>query len=463
MGCSTREEVTEAHAAHHAAVSRLLDLNTEALTPPELLRCLQNREIQRRRQCAAEHALINQLRAQATEKELGGRLHTVLADLLHITPAEARRRIADAEALGPRHTLTGQPLPPKMPATAAAQRDGSLGDGHVLVIRKFLDALPSAVDAGTRAAAEEQLAALATERRPDALHGLAQQLTDWLNPDGTYTDDDRARKRGLTLGKQEPDGMSRLHGYVDPELRATLEAIDAKLGTPGKCNRDDHTPVIDHEPSPDAARHDMRSKAQRFHDGLLTGLRALLMSGKLGQHNGLPTSIIITTTLNELEAAAGRGLTGGGTILPMSDVIRQARHARHYLAIFDNNGKALALYHTNRLANPAQRLVLYAKHRGCTFPGCPVRGYYCEVHHAIPYATSGVTDVNGLGFGCGEHHPLAEEGWTTRTNAKGDTEWIPPGHLDSGIFRGRPRTNRYHHPEKLLYEHDRDDDKDEPD
>ena len=44
--------------------------------------------------------------------------------------------------------------------------------------------------------------------------------------------------------------------------------------------------------------------------------------GELGQHNGLPASVIVTTTLAELEAAAGRGLTGGGTILPMSDVIR---------------------------------------------------------------------------------------------------------------------------------------------
>ena len=76
------------------------------------------------------------------------------------------------------------------------------------------------------------------------------------------------------------------------------------------------------------------------------------------------TMIIVTTTLGELEAAAGRGLTGGGSILPMSDVIRLARHARHYLAIFDR-GKALALYHTKRLASPAQRIVLYARDRVC--------------------------------------------------------------------------------------------------
>ncbi|MGV7252927.1 DUF222 domain-containing protein, partial [Mycobacterium kansasii] len=70
---------------------------------------------------------------------------------------------------------------------------------------------------------------------------------------------------------------------------------------------------------------DTRSAAQRSHDGLLAGLRALLASGELGQHNGLPAPIIVSTTLAELEAAAGQGLTGGGTLLPMSDVIRLAR------------------------------------------------------------------------------------------------------------------------------------------
>ncbi len=93
---------------------------------------------------------------------------------------------------------------------------------------------------------------------------------------------------------------------------------------------------------------------------LLAGLRALMASGKLGQHNGLPVSIVVTTTLQELQAAAGNALTGGGSWVPMRDLIRMASHANHYLAIFDD-GKALALHHTKRLASPAQRIVLYAK------------------------------------------------------------------------------------------------------
>jgi hypothetical protein len=91
-------------------------------------------------------------------------------------------------------------------------------------------------------------------------------------------------------------------------------------------------------------------------------------------------------------------------------------------------------------------LNILAKDRGCSHPGCDVSGYYSEVHHCTPYATCPTTDVNDLTFGCGGHHPLAEQGWTTRKNQHGDTEWIPPPHLD----RGQPRTNNFHHPEKLV-------------
>ncbi|OSC17710.1 DUF222 domain-containing protein, partial [Mycobacterium paraintracellulare] len=76
------------------------------------------------------------------------------------------------------------------------------------------------------------------------------------------------------------------------------------------------TPCVEGAPSQEAIDRDTRSAAQRGHDALLAGLRGLLASGELGQHNGLPASIIVTTTLAELEAAAGRALTGGGTILP---------------------------------------------------------------------------------------------------------------------------------------------------
>jgi hypothetical protein len=65
--------------------------------------------------------------------------------------------------------------------------------------------------------------------------------------------------------------------------------------------------------------------------------RSVLSSGELGQHNGLPCTIVVSTTLQDLESGAGYAVTGGGTLLPMSDVIRLASHSHHYLVIFDKH------------------------------------------------------------------------------------------------------------------------------
>jgi len=454
MRSSSREEIVEVFDALDAAVKRALDLTFDALTTPERLGLLQRCEKMRRRLPAIEHPLINQVAEQADPTQLGGKLSSALANRLLISRGEASRRIGEAADLGERKAITGEPLAPVLPATAEAQRNGLIGAAHVAVVRNFWHRLPHFVDVETRQKAEAQLARLAAEHRPDELSKLAERLIDCLNPDGDFTDVDRARRRGFTIGKQDIDGMSPVSGYLTPEALATIDAVLAKLAAPGMCNPADATPCVSGTPSQEAIEHDTRSAAQRNHDALTAAARALLASGDLGQHNGLPASIIVTTTLHELESGCGKALTGGGTLLPMSDVIRLASHAHHYLAIFDK-GQAIGLYHTKRLATPGQRIVLYAKDRGCSFPDCDVPGYLTEIHHVTDYATCRNTDVNDLTPACGPHHKLVSCGsWRTRKLKNGDTEWIPPPHLDLG----RPRVNTYHHPEKLL----RDDDGEAP-
>ncbi len=157
--------------------------------------------------------------------------------------------------------------------------------------------------------------------------------------------------------------------------------------------------------------------------------------------------MIVSTTLQELTSGAGRAVTGGGTVLPMRDLIRMASHAYHYLAVFDQHSeRPLYLGRTRRIASPDQRVVLYNKDRGCTAPGCDVPGYWSEVHHIDDWATGGKTDIDKLTFACAANHKLVGKGWTTRKLPNGRTEWIPPPHLD----RGQKRTNDYHHPERMF-------------
>ncbi|ORW21133.1 hypothetical protein AWC18_09545, partial [Mycolicibacter nonchromogenicus] len=402
MRSNSREEVVEVFDGLSAYLDRALDLDFDALTPRECLALLQRCERLRRRLPAVEHPMINRL-AATDPVELGGKPRWVIAEELRVSRAEAGRRISEAAALGPRRAMTGEALDPVLPAVARAQRDGKIGAAHVQVIRSFFHYLPADIDAGTLIQAERHLTSLAGQYRPEQLAKLAQRLADHLHPDGNYTDEDRAKRRGIVLGPQDRDGMSPIKGYLDPQARATLDAVLARWAAPGMCNPNDNTPCTGGTPTQAAIDSDTRSAAQRNHDALTAMGRALLASGELGQHNGLPATIIVSTTLADLQAGTGKAHTGGGTWLPMRDVIALASHAHHYLRIYDR-AKELALFHTKRLATPGQRIVLHAKERGCSHPGCPIPGYLCEVHHDTDYATSRRTHINELTLRCGPHH-----------------------------------------------------------
>ncbi|MBV8965216.1 MAG: HNH endonuclease, partial [Mycobacteriaceae bacterium] len=372
---------------------------------------------------ALGHEHINELAEHATCEELGASLPRALADRLRISRGEATRRIEEAADLGPRRAFNGEALPPKLEYTAAAQCDGQISAEQVRLIRGFFAQLPGFIDAATRTQAEQHLAAVAAAYRPDHLRRFAAHLELVLNPDGNFTDADRARRRGITLGPQGPDGMSRISGWMDPALRAGLDAILAKWAAPGMCNPADENPVINGAPSPEDVDADVRSSAQRNHDALAAIVRSTLMSGELGSHHGLPVTIIATATLEDLHNKTGAARTATGTRLPITDLIAMAAQSYHYLLLFDKANRC-ALYkgRTTRLATPAQRLVLTATERGCSHPGCDIPAAWCQVHHLKDWARGGATDIDNLTLACGPDNLLADtEGWNTRKNQHGDT------------------------------------------
>jgi len=446
-------EVTARLDALTTAVAALGELDVDKLDAPARLHVLEQLETARRRQIAVSHDIVAGL-AEQDPAEVGGPIHKVIADWLRISLSDARRRLRDVAQLSPRRTLTGQELPPELPATATAWRDGVLDAGHLRVIQTFISDLPHTTPAETVDSAERFLADQAANLRPDQLEKVAHRCALLINPDGKFSDADRARQRGFTWSAQRRDGMSIGKLIASPELRADLDAWFARFAAPGMCNPDDETPCITNEPDPDFASKDRRSPAQRQHDALNALVRGQLGDPKLGMHSGLPVSVIVSTTLAELSAGTGRAVTGGGTLLPIPELIRMSRHAHHYLAVFDEHtSRPLYLGRTRRIASPDQRVVLYAKDRGCTHPGCEVPGYWSEVHHVEEWSTGGPTNIDNLTFACKPHHKLLDQGWRTRKLPNGDTEWIPPAHLD----RGKPRTTTFHHPEKLLRTGDDDD------
>ncbi len=367
-----------------------------------------------------------------------------------ISVTEAGRRLAEAALLGPRRALTGESLAPALAATAAAQSLGLINGEHVEVIRKATRRLPGFVDAVTREQFEIDLVRVAVGVGPKELKDTAELRLFLLDQDGPEPDDtERQRRRGVTVGPQGRDAMSSLTGNLTPEAKAVWEVLFAKYAAPGMCNPDDPEPCTSGTPTQAQIDNDHRTLEQRQHDALIVIGRIALMSGDLGQLNGLPVSIIIRTTLQDLESRAGVGVTGGGTVVPIKDVIRMAAHANHYLAVFDKaTGSALDLFRARRTASPAQRIMLIARDGGCTKPCCTVGAYGSQVHHAAAdWADDGNTNVNEMALACGpDNRSVDKDGWTTTINTRGDVEWHPPPQLDTG----QTRINYYHRPELLL-------------
>jgi len=80
MSSGTREEIVEVFDALDDDMDRLCELSFDVFTTPEGLRALERLERVARRLRSPQHALINQLGAQAGEEELGGKLRSGQAD-----------------------------------------------------------------------------------------------------------------------------------------------------------------------------------------------------------------------------------------------------------------------------------------------------------------------------------------------------------------------------------------------
>jgi Domain of unknown function (DUF222) len=111
-----RDSISAAYDALDAAFETVAALSYDAIDIKDTLRRLDRLEHLRRRLPATEHQLLAHAQTRTTPKEIGAKSWAdVLATRLRISTTEATRRVKEAEDLGPRTALTGQPLPPRLP------------------------------------------------------------------------------------------------------------------------------------------------------------------------------------------------------------------------------------------------------------------------------------------------------------------------------------------------------------
>ncbi|MGN7781963.1 DUF222 domain-containing protein [Mycolicibacterium sp. 22603] len=513
----SRESVQHALSDRAASVKALLDADFTCFDTAELLAIQSEREQRARADVVIDARIEAAIMQRATSHEIGARSWAdVLITRMRLSAREAATRVRRAEHLAPRRYVTGEVLGPALPVCARALADGDISEGHVTVIAEAVRMAATHVDAADAAELEKILVPVACVSGPETVHEAAVRALYLMDQDGLGPDIARHR-RGINVGKQDADGLTRITGWVDAELAAYLGTVNDTWARPGFNNPEDpDSPTNPETETPDGpapgsesaaaadgvapdpaqpqdpsalweqlplpttldeladritavesataaaatpapalppltgpAGRDTRTATQRQHDALKAVLRDTIASGRLGQHNGLPVTVVVSTTLAELEAAAGIAVTGTGTLMPMADLIRLAEHAHHYLVIYRHHtAEPLYLGRTKRLATKAQRLLLYNRDRGCTRPGCTRCANHCQAHHAEPsWARGGRTDAPTLGLGCPPDNRLAELGWTTKIDpTTGRVHWHPPPLLDTG----GDTINHHFHPEELL-------------
>src|SRR5947208_3325712 len=110
-----------------AVVAELQALDQDRLTDDEVVEIARRLEAAKRRLVTVGHGVVNQLAARSVPFTNGCRSTGVfLSELLRISRGEASARVAAAELLGARRTLTGAPVGPRYPLVAAAQGEGVL-------------------------------------------------------------------------------------------------------------------------------------------------------------------------------------------------------------------------------------------------------------------------------------------------------------------------------------------------
>lgn len=382
--------------------------------------------------------------AEAAEEE---RLHEhtaargtagALAEILMISPGQARGRVARAEQLRPRSGLSTGACEPELPLVAGAVRDGAITGDQLSVVTQAMQQLRCnpALSPLDLHAAERTLVEHARAFGPLDLRRIATRVYDALVPDGALPREELARaRRGLVIGPEQRDGTHTISGTITRTVRAKLHAVLSSFAAPRPADGDHAV--------------DPRTPAQRLHDALEEAADLLLRSGGLPASGGTPATVHLIVDLDRLtdalgthssQASSARAVarTALGDDLTLGELLDIAAEAE-LVPTYCTAAEGIVGYgRTRRIATKHQTNALIARDGGCSFPSCTAPPEWCQRHHVIPWHRGGPTDLGNLTLLCGHHHREFERrGWRVDMVA-GLPTWTPPAVLDP---KQRPLVN----------------------
>lgn len=342
-----------------------------------------------------------------------------LRQTLRMAPRDAAGHVRTARMLC--HS-TGTGHSTAAPAGAAVL-SGQISYPHLQAITGTLADLADhpSLPPAAHTQAVELMVDLAGQVDPAGLRAAARHLRYVLDPDRGKADHDRQTQARRASLAPLLDGTWRLEMLTTAEGGALLTQLLAATGAPTSSD-------------------DTRTPAQRRHDALIDALQAAAQSDQLPVANGLSPHILITAPPNAFQPPAASRTGERAAEEPPPTSWRPASFADgtpipgpllEYLScnptltriIQEPAGAVLDVGRAHRFFTPTQRTALWARDRGCRFPGCTAP--WTHAHHITAWQQGGPTNLaNGLLL-CGHHHRAIHDGhWTITTGPDGANNTI---------------------------------------
>jgi len=320
---------------------------------------------------------------------------------------------------------------PHLPAVSARFADGAINADRVAVIAPIVSekdlaaAAAQGVDVGE---VDAVLATLAVEGSIEQLTGTVQHYRNGLDPDGP--EPDPTQKRTLVFTRHS-DGFLGGQFLLD---QAGGEKVEAALESMVQANR---------------PAGDTRSRAQQMADALVQLVDNELASGTLPFLRKSKPTVVVTTSLEDLNAAAtsttatSRG--GFGAMFTAAKTRMLACDSNVVRIVFGPDSVPLDLGRDFRLVPPHLRRAVVARDEGCVFTGCRAPAHWCDVHHVVHWIDDGETSLANSALLCERHHTQVHHGFTIsrddgywRTFRPDGTQILP----DLGARRCTPQPGR---------------------
>ena len=227
-------------------------------------------------------------------------------------------------------------------------------------------------------------------------HGHAQALTQVAAPSGVDLDIDptvdfpNSERTAALAAREQQDDLIRAAETMSVDdyrrfLRRWADRVGGDDGAQLSCPQRNADALVDM-----ARRSRQLGDNNGEHLGSHIDVMVLIDAETLehGLHDGSRCEIDDTTPIAPV---AARRLLCDANILT---------------ALRDRTGFKLDLGYSQRCATAKIRKALIARDRTCTAPGCDRPHWMCEIHHIVPWAEGGRTDLDNLTLLCSKHHHL---------------------------------------------------------